>query len=104
MTGGIPTGFPDWQVLILFAFFGGLAINIIRLFERNNSPPDRRPPIDKWYIAQFIILPIVGSGVALMYLWDQTPLTALLAVQVGASAPLIIKQFAAAVPTTGGKA
>lgn len=88
----------DWQVLILFAFFGGLAINIIRLFERENTPPGSKNPINKVYIAQFIILPIIGSCLALMYLWDQTPLTALLAVQVGASAPLIIKQFAAAIP------
>jgi hypothetical protein len=99
MTGGIETGFPDWLVLMLFAIFGGLAINAVRLLERNNLPQDRRSPINKLYIAQFIILPIIGGVFALMYLWDQTPLTALLAVQVGASAPLIIKQFAAAVPT-----
>lgn len=99
MTGGVPTGFADWQVLIAIAFFGGLAANIMRLLERRNAPPGRKNPIDIWYIAQFVILPIIGSGIAFIYLWDQTPLTGWLSFQVGASAPLIIKQIASAVPT-----
>jgi hypothetical protein len=88
----------EWVILMLFAFGGGISVNFLRLFEIKALPDGEKPRLDIIYWLQFLVLPLIGSFLALVYLWDKTPLTALLALQIGASAPLIVKQFAAAVP------
>ena len=86
-------------VVALFATFGGLGINLLRLseehrpvkkFERKNGETPYL--IDHlYYYLHFIILPLLGGGLALAYQTSGTHLTPILAVNIGACAPLIFK-------------
>ncbi|HEX8737265.1 MAG TPA: hypothetical protein VF721_18170 [Pyrinomonadaceae bacterium] len=88
----------NWKT-IACAFGGGLAIKLLDLLERNNLPADRRPTLDLFFWAAFIILPLLGAFVAWAY-DDGNNINSMLAIQIGASAPLILKSLAAAVPPT----
>jgi len=80
----------------LFAFFGGLAINALRLFEIAKLPiPERPKTFSDWlYALQFFGTRLIGGVLALAYSMSGTALTPILAVNIGASAPLILKTFA----------
>jgi len=84
----------------LFAVFGGLAVNCLRLFEIAKLPKADRPrTFSDWlYTLQFIAMPLIGGGLALAYTASGTALSPILAVNIGASAPLILKTFASVVP------
>jgi hypothetical protein len=84
----------------LFGTLGGLLINIVRLAELANVPRIERPPTfsDPIYVFQFFILPIVGGTLAYVYYADGVNMKPLLALNIGVSAPLILKSLAAAVP------
>ena len=82
--------------VFLFALFGGFAINLLRLFELLNLPRSKRPETfhDWLYLLQFLALPILGGGLAYAYQASGTSLSPILAVNIGASAPAILKSFA----------
>jgi hypothetical protein len=89
----------------IFGFFGGMAVNLLRLLElvpvRRADRPDTFS--DPLYVLQFVVLPLLGGGLAYAYTTSGTPLTPILAVNIGASAPLILKNFAAALPPIGAR-
>jgi hypothetical protein len=89
----------------LFGTLGGLLINVVKLAELSNLPKIERPPTfsDALWIFQFFALPIVGGILAWIYEADGTPLKPLLAMNVGVSAPLILKSLANTVPLKIGK-
>ena len=88
----------DWSIVGIAAF-GSLAINLLNLMEALQLPPDRRPTFtDVAYWVPYVIYPILGGFVAYVYLTAQFDLNAVLALQVGASAPLILRAAAAAIP------
>jgi hypothetical protein len=89
--------------VFLFAYFGGAAINVIRLSELYNTPKNQRPATfkDPYYLVQFFIIPIIGGILAYAYQISGQNLTPLLTINIGASAPLIIKSLAAAAPPIG---
>lgn len=93
------TGF----AVFLYAFLGGIAINFLRLVELAHVPPQQRPATftDPMYVTQFFVLPLVGGGLAFAYNASNIPLTPILAVNIGVSAPLILKSFASALPPIG---
>jgi len=86
-------------IVSLFVVFGGLGINLLRLYEARRPLKKRlkkdgeasylNDPI--YYPLQFIVLPLLGGGLALAYQTSGTPLTPILAVNIGACAPLIFK-------------
>lgn len=84
----------------LFGCLGGLLINVVRLAELANVPEIERPPTfsDWLFTFQFIALPLVGGALAWIYQADGIVLKPLLAANIGVSAPLILKSFAAALP------
>ena len=84
----------------IFAVFGGLAINIISLAELRNIPRSQRPDTfsDPLYIIWFFVVPILGGGLVIAYQMSNFNLTPILAINVGASAPSVLKAFAAAAP------
>jgi hypothetical protein len=90
---------PAWTSFI-YATLGGFAINLLRWLDHAQTPKLQRPTTfgDPMYVAQFIILPLLGGFVAYLYSASGTQLTPLLAVNVGISAPLILRSMAAAVP------
>jgi hypothetical protein len=86
-----------------FAVFGGLAINVLRLVELVQTPRSERPPTfsDPLYVFQFIVVPLLGGGLAYTYQASGTILSPILALNIGVSAPLILKTLASAIPPLG---
>jgi hypothetical protein len=82
-------------------FGGGICINIIRYFEITTMPKSDRPPLDKIYVAQFIMLPLVSCFLVYAYILDGTQLTAFSALSLGVSGPLVFKQLSSTIPKTG---
>jgi hypothetical protein len=84
---------------IYIAAGGSLAVNLLNLLEALNLPKDRRPIFrDLAYWVPYIIYPILGAFVAYVYLASGFEIKPVLALQVGASAPLILRAAANAVP------
>ena len=89
----------DVQIIsILLAAFGGIAINLLNLMELQKLEKGQRPDFrDPLYWLPFVVWPI--SGAVLAYAYEtETDLNAILAINIGVSAPLIIRGFAAASP------
>jgi|CXWL01.1.fsa_nt_gi hypothetical protein len=84
---------------VWFAAFGGFCINVLGLLELAKIPraqwPNFREPL---YWLPFVFWPVAASVLASAYNTAPTPLTPIVAVNVGASAPLILKTLAATVP------
>ena len=89
----------------LFGTLGGLLINVVRLAELATLPRIERPPTfsDPLWVFQFLALPIVGGVLAFVYQADGVVLKPMLAMNIGVSAPLILKTLAAAVPKDPGR-
>ena len=76
-----------------FGFFGGLAVNLFRLYLVSQSRRVERPDFDWIYWAQFGGLAFIGGVVALAHdLSNQ--ISPLIALNVGLSIPAIIKTAA----------
>ena len=88
-----------------FGTLGGLLISVLRLAELAALPRIERPPTfsDPLWVFQFFALPIVGGILAFVYQADGIPLKPLLAMNIGVSAPLILKTLAAVVPKDPGR-
>ena len=86
-----------------YGIFGGLAVNILRLIELIHLPLEQRPATftDPLYIVQFVSLPLMGGVLAYAYQASGTALSPILAINIGASAPLILKSFASAAHPIG---
>ena len=94
----------DWTVFLV-GFGGALAMNLVQLAELANVPRPDRPDTfrDPYYVVRFIVYPVVGGGLAYIYHSSGTTLSPILAVNVGVSAPLILKSFFAAIPSLPNK-
>ncbi len=88
-----------------FAVFGGFAINLLRLVELAHTPRSERPQTfsDPLYVLQFVVLPFLGGGLAYTYHVSGTILSPILALNIGVSAPLILKSLASAIPPIGAR-
>jgi hypothetical protein len=86
-----------------YAVFGGLAINVVRLVELVQMPRAERPATfsDPLYVFQFVVMPLIGGVLALAYQGSGAVLNPILAINIGASAPLILKNLASIVPSIG---
>ena len=88
-----------FQSGVLFAAGGALAVKLLELAEVRVTPKDQRPDITEFlYWVPFIILPIIGGGLAYMYIMSDILLKPVLAVNVGISALLIIRTMASIAP------
>ena len=77
----------------VFGFFGGLAVNILRLYSVSQSAAVERPDFNWIYWTQFAGLAGMGGVAALAHdLSNQ--ITPLLALNVGLSIPALIKTAA----------
>ena len=80
---------------VLYAFSGALGIKLLELAELHKVPKLDRPDLRDWlFWVPFIILPILGGGLAQMYVSSGTILNSILAVNVGVSTPLILRAMA----------
>ncbi|MGZ3240089.1 MAG: hypothetical protein ACXWJK_06810 [Burkholderiaceae bacterium] len=88
-----------FQSGVLFAATGALAIDLLKLAEIRNLPKQERPDLKEiWYWIPFLVLPFLGAGLAYVYLMSGIELKPLLAVNIGISAPLIIRTMASTAP------
>ncbi len=84
---------------VWYATFGAFAIKLLELAELHKTPKIERPDLKDWlYWVPFLILPLLGGGLAHVYLSSNTVLSPLLAVNVGISAPLMLRAMAQAIP------
>jgi len=80
---------------IICAAFGGLIINVLNLLEIGKIPKDRRPDFkDFFYWLPYLLWPLLGAGLAAIYIKSGVELKPILAMNVGISAPLIIRSMA----------
>ncbi|TMC24650.1 MAG: hypothetical protein E6J34_00195 [Chloroflexi bacterium] len=86
---------------VVLAAIGGMAVNLLNLMDVQTQSKDRRPDFKDWlYWLPFVVWPILGGVVAFIYQEANTPLTKVVAFHIGASAPLIIRSMASAIPKT----
>ncbi len=84
---------------VIISAGGSLAITLLNLAEALNLPKERRPDFRDWgYWAQGIIYILLGAFVAYVYQASDYEIKPVLALQVGASAPLILRAAASAIP------
>lgn len=86
--------------IFLFGYFGGIAMNIMSWTELKNTPRPDRPETfsDPVYVVWFFVIPLLGGVLAYAYSTSGDNLTPIIAINVGMSAPLILKSLAAAIP------
>ena len=84
---------------VFIAAGGSFAITLLNLAEALNLPKDRRPDFrDVGYWGQGLIYTALGGFVAYVYVASGYDIKPVLALQVGASAPLILRAAASAIP------
>ena len=88
---------------VLFAAFGAFAMQSLGLLELRNIHKRLRPDLkDIFFWLPFLILPILGGGIALAYIYPDESLKPLVAINVGVSAPLILRSMANMNPLQSG--
>ncbi len=81
-----------FETAIWYAFFGALGAKFLELAELHKLDKLERPDLKDWlYWVPFFVMPILGGGLAQVYIASETALTPILAVNVGISAPLVIR-------------
>lgn len=84
---------------VWFALSGGLAIKLLEITEVYKLSPAERPDFkDVFYWIPFLVLPLLGGGLAQVYVSSDIVLSPLLAVNIGVSAPLILRAMVQAAP------
>jgi hypothetical protein len=78
-----------------FGFFGALALKLLEFTELARIPPASRPDLkDAIYWVPYLIMPILGGGLAYAYIASSVELKPMLAINIGISAPLILRAMA----------
>ena len=84
---------------ILFAAAGGLILNLVNLLEIPNLSEERRPDLsDCLYWLHFLVWPACAIVLVLAYEKSGFELKPLLALNIGLSAPLIIRSMIGSIP------
>ena len=88
---------------VIFAVFGAFAIQLLGLLEIRNIKESERPNFkDIFYWLPFVVGPIIGGGLALAYIYPEDTLKPLVAINIGVSAPLILRSMANINPLDSG--
>jgi hypothetical protein len=82
-----------------FAFFGALGLKLLEFTELAKVPAANRPDLrDVVYWVPYFIMPVLGGGLAYAYVASSVEMKPMLAINVGVSAPLILRAMAALNP------
>jgi hypothetical protein len=80
---------------VWFGVSGAFAIKLLELAELHKIPRLERPDLKDWlYWLPFVIMPFLGGGLTYAYVSSNTALTPMLAINVGVSAPLVLRAMA----------
>lgn len=84
----------------LFGVLGGLFGEVLGLFKLRHQPVGLLPAWVKspWYWAMTILMILSGGGLVVIYVESSIPVAPILAVNIGASAPLIVGTLVAQAP------
>jgi hypothetical protein len=86
-------------LLILIAAGGGLALQLLNLLELPQLKKNDRPDFKDWvYYIPYIVNPLLGAFITFVYLKTNTTLNPVLALHIGASAPVILRTMASTLP------
>jgi hypothetical protein len=87
---------------VWFGFCGAVALKLLELAELAKVPKASRPDLkDPVYWVPFAVMPILGGGLVFAYVASSVEMKPMLAVNVGVSAPLILRAMAQANPMQG---
>jgi hypothetical protein len=89
---------------VWFGMVGGLVSNVLQLIELAKTPRKSRPTdfFNDWlYWFQVLARPLLGGLTVLAYEHSKVSFNPILALHVGASAPLILQQFVSSAAPTG---
>ena len=88
---------------LLWGCVGGLLSQLLRLIRHSNLPKESRPLLvsDPWFWIGWLLLGIVGGILSLAYERSGVHLPPIVAINIGASAPLIVEKLLSSVPAIG---
>jgi hypothetical protein len=94
----------DW-IIVALAFMGGFLGEVFSLIELGNLPKKNRPETfgDPLFRLKFFVVPIAGAFLGFVYQLSNFNLAPFVAVNIGASAPLIFKTIMNAAPPKTSK-
>ncbi|MFI5371318.1 MAG: hypothetical protein ACHQ52_07135 [Candidatus Eisenbacteria bacterium] len=82
---------------------GGLLVKLVELAELRRVPPADRPSLrDPIYWIPVFLWPCAGALLVYVYAGSDQPMSRALALNIGVSAPLIIRTMASSLPTGRG--
>lgn len=86
--------------VFLWGLFGGFGAEVVVVFALRHKRPQEFPHwLKSWpYYIVSVVMVLIGGGIAFAHASSGTTLNAILAIQIGASAPLIFRKFTEAVP------
>jgi len=86
----------------LWGLLGGIGAEVAVVFSIRDKLPTEYPYwLRSWvYWAVAAVMVLLGGGIAVAYSRSGTPLSPILALQIGASAPLIFRKLRETVPET----
>jgi len=91
----------DPHLAVWFAAGGGLAANFLTLLDLRNTPQAQLPDFKSiFYWLPFVLMPLLGAGLAYAYVMSGVELKPIVAVNIGITAPLILRAMANTAPTT----
>ena len=76
---------------VVIAGFGGLMLNVMGLWDDSKKEKPDRAPRDGLFWLFLVAWPVIGGGLAYIYLLDGSTLRPLLAFSVGLGAPSTIR-------------
>jgi hypothetical protein len=84
---------------VTLAACGGFAINLLHLMEYSSRPKAERPDFkDVLFYTPYIVWPLLGGLLSYAYVESGVKLSPILALNVGLSAPLILRAMVEANP------
>ena len=89
---------------VWFGVAGGLLGSVASIIQWAKSAKEERPPSplrDGGFWMLFFLLPVLGGVVVFLYERSSVTFNPILAVHVGASAPVLLQQFITTAPPIG---
>lgn len=89
---------------VVFGGIGGLSSSVLSMLQWARTPREQRPvsPLrDSAFWTLVVLLPVLGGFLVFLYERSGVTFTPILAVNVGASAPIIIQQLVSTAAPVG---